>query len=91
MHGSTSSEAATASSGKPAGGTGRTVEQLRAERMKREREEQQKAADLMARTRGEVKAGPENESLSDADRDRARRYNSQFNPQFVKPISRPRR
>ena len=63
-----------------------TMEQLRAERLKRETEERKKAADLMAKLRGEtIPEKKETVELSD----RSRGYNSQYNPDFVrKPRNR---
>ncbi|XP_076453402.1 leukocyte receptor cluster member 1 homolog [Babylonia areolata] len=71
---------------------GKTVEELRAERLRREAAERQKVAAVMARARGET-CGPADDGegqVSDADRDRSRGYNSRYNPHFVKPLP-PRR
>lgn len=56
----------------------KTIEELRAERMKREATEKQKTKQLFSDLRGEK---PKGEVVLD---DRERRYNSQFNPDFVR-------
>lgn len=61
----------------------KTIEQLRAERLKREQEEKRRTSELLSR-------GKSAEATSEPERqvsDRDRRYNSQYNPDFVK---RPR-
>ncbi|XP_060084463.1 leukocyte receptor cluster member 1 homolog [Ylistrum balloti] len=63
----------------------KSIDQLRAERLKREAAERKKTAALMAKVRGE-KAEEEAEVKEVSDRDR--RYNSQYNPEFVR---RPRK
>ena len=45
----------------------------------------------MAQARGESTAASVDDHLSDADRDRARGYNSRYNPDFVKPLPHRRR
>lgn len=69
----------------------KTIEQLRAERLRREMEEKHKIAAVMARARGDAVAETETSHMSDADRDRSRRYNSVYNPNFVKQSSGHRR
>ena len=56
----------------------KTVEQLRAERLEREKAERAKTEQLLAKMRGEkvVEKPPTPE--------RERKYNSQFNPDFVR-------
>ena len=56
----------------------KTIEQLRAERLKRENEERLKADRLLAGVKNPYK---EPEKIVEKD-DRKRRYNSQFNPEF---------
>ena len=68
----------------------KTIEQLRAERLRRETAEKQKIAAVMARSRGEKVEAAE-DVVSDVDRDRSRGYNSRYNPAFVKPSSHYRR
>ena len=68
----------------------KTIEQLRAERLRRETAEKQKIAAVVARARGEKQVEAE-DVVSDVDRDRSRGYNSCYNPAFVKPLSRQRR
>ncbi len=64
----------------------KTIEQLRAERLKREKEERRRSEELLARARGEKLPTKEKEVVLD---ERERRYNSQFNPDFVrKPRSK---
>lgn len=70
---------------------GKTVEQLRAERIRREQEERQRMIALMARMHGETAKDAEDSSLTEIDKDRSRRYNSQYNPSFVKTVMKPRR
>ncbi|XP_003341162.2 leukocyte receptor cluster member 1 isoform X1 [Monodelphis domestica] len=66
----------------PQGPRKSSLEQLRAERLKREAAEQARTQALMAALRGEQ---PQEEEEPD---DRKRRYNSQFHPQLARP---PRR
>ncbi|KAK7483377.1 hypothetical protein BaRGS_00025317 [Batillaria attramentaria] len=70
---------------------GKTIEQLRAERLRREMAEKQKIAAVVARARGENVEETDARDVSDVDRDRSRRYNSVYNPNFVKPASGHRR
>ena len=61
----------------------KTIEQLRAERLKRELEERRKTSEVLCKGKNsEANQEPEGQVS-----DRARRYNSQYNPDFVK---RPR-
>ncbi|XP_021342397.1 leukocyte receptor cluster member 1 homolog [Mizuhopecten yessoensis] len=60
----------------------KSMEQLRAERHKREAAEKRKAAALMAKVRGEKTEEEKEEEKEVSDRDR--RYNSQYNPDFVR-------
>lgn len=60
-----------------------SLDQLRAERLRREAAERARAEALLARVRG---GAPQEEQPEEAD-DRRRRYNSQFNPQLAR---RPR-
>ncbi len=62
----------------------KTIEQLRAERLKREREERKRTEELLARARGEKP--PEKEKVVVDERERT--YNSQFNPEFVRKPKR---
>ncbi|CAK6437439.1 unnamed protein product [Pipistrellus nathusii] len=62
-----------------------SLDQLRAERLRREAAERARAEALLARVRGGAQS--EEEQPEEAD-DRRRRYNSQFNPQLAR---RPRR
>ena len=58
----------------------KTIEQLRAERLKREQEERRRAQDLLAKGKGgELSPEPERPVS-----DRQRKYNSQYNPDFVR-------
>uniref|UniRef100_A0A9L0TTB8 Leukocyte receptor cluster member 1 n=1 Tax=Equus caballus TaxID=9796 RepID=A0A9L0TTB8_HORSE len=61
-----------------------SLDQLRAERLRREGAERARAEALLARVRG---TAPQEDQPEEAD-DRRRRYNSQFNPQLAR---RPRR
>ncbi len=81
-HDSVSLPPASTSSGVTSGK--KTIEQLRAERLKREKEERKKTEELLARARGEKP--PEKEKVVVDERERT--YNSQFNPEFVR---KPRR
>ncbi|VDI62193.1 Hypothetical predicted protein [Mytilus galloprovincialis] len=59
----------------------KTIEQLRAERLRRESDEKKKTSDLMAKMRGEsVPDKSEHVELNE----RRRGYNSQYNPDFVR-------
>lgn len=62
-----------------------SLDQLRAERLRREAAERARAEALLAQVRGTV--APEHQAEEEVD-DRRRRYNSQFNPQLAR---RPRR
>ncbi|XP_048186173.1 leukocyte receptor cluster member 1 [Perognathus longimembris pacificus] len=62
-----------------------TLDQLRAERLRREATERARAEALLARLQGRAPQGEPEEEETD---DRRRRYNSQFNPQLAR---RPRR
>ncbi|KAG8520548.1 Leukocyte receptor cluster member 1 [Galemys pyrenaicus] len=62
-----------------------SLEQLRAERLRREAAERARAEALLARVRGRV---PQEDQPEEEADDRHRRYNSQFNPQLAR---RPRR
>lgn len=62
-----------------------SIEQLRAERLKREMEERQRTAQLLAKHRGE-KTEPKSQEVSE----REQTYNSQFNPELArKPRRKP--
>lgn len=62
-----------------------SIEQLRAERLKREMEERQRTAQLLAKHRGE-KTEPKSQEVSE----REQTYNSQFNPELArKPKRKP--
>ncbi|KAM6154596.1 leukocyte receptor cluster member 1 [Erethizon dorsatum] len=63
-----------------------SLDQLRAERLRREAEERARAEALLARVQG--RAPQEGEPEEEETDDRRRRYNSQFNPQLAR---RPRR
>ena len=65
----------------------KTIQQLRAERLKRETEERMKTERLLAKMRGEKVPGDAPEPVMD---ERQRSYNSQFNPEFVRK-PKPRR
>jgi len=60
----------------------KTIEQMRAERLKREQQERSKETQLLAKLRGDVK-------LPKPAVDEGRRYNSQFNPDFVRRPKQP--
>ncbi|KAL8571485.1 hypothetical protein ACOMHN_001247 [Nucella lapillus] len=76
----------------PTSKTSRTMEELRAERLRRETAERQRVAAVMVRARGERSEPSGHEELvTDSDRDRARGYNSRYNPGFVKLVSHRRR
>ncbi len=62
----------------------KSIDQLRAERLKREREERRRAEEVLAKARGEQTLVKEETVVTD---ERERKYNSQFNPDFVR---RPR-
>ncbi|XP_037373078.1 leukocyte receptor cluster member 1 [Talpa occidentalis] len=62
-----------------------SLEQLRAERLRREAAERARAEALLAGVRGRV---PQEDQPEEETDDRRRRYNSQFNPQLAR---RPRR
>jgi len=62
----------------------KTVEELRAERIRREQQERQRAEQLIAKMHGGAAAVATQETAVD---DRQRRYNSQFNPDIAR---RPR-
>ena len=64
---------------KPVMGSGRTMQELRAERMRREQEERIKSEQLMSKLRGDA---PKEEEFTPNERDM--RYNSQFNPELVR-------
>ncbi|KAK3084239.1 hypothetical protein FSP39_010501, partial [Pinctada imbricata] len=59
----------------------KTIEELRAERMRREGEERRRASALMARARGEK---CEETVIEPEVTERERKYNSQYNPDFVR-------
>ncbi|CAG2234338.1 unnamed protein product [Mytilus edulis] len=59
----------------------KTIEQLRAERLKRETDEKKKTSDLMAKMRG--KSVPDKSDHVELN-ERRRGYNSQYNPDFVR-------
>lgn len=60
-----------------------SIEQLRAERLKREVEEKQRTAQLLAKHRGEkIETEPAEEPQ------RRQKYNSQYNPDFAKQFRR---
>jgi hypothetical protein len=63
----------------------KSIEQLRAERLRREKEEREKTERLLAKMRGELPK--EEEKLPD---ERTMKYNSQFNPEFVRKPRKPR-
>lgn len=60
-----------------------SLDQLRADRLRREAAERARAEALLARVRGGVVAPEEQQPEEEAD-DRRRRYNSQFNPQLAR-------
>ena len=65
----------------------KTIEQLRADRLKREKEERKRAEEVIAKAKGEYVPVKEKEVIVD---ERQRSYNSQFNPDFVrKPRPKP--
>ena len=59
----------------------KTIEQLRAERLRRERAERARTEELLIKSAGGKV--PSNEPKVEMD-ERQRRYNSQFNPDFVR-------
>ena len=59
----------------------KTIEELRAERLKREKQEKKRAEEVLAKARGENVPAKEKEVILD---ERQRTYNSQFNPDFVR-------
>ena len=65
----------------------KTIEQLRAERLAREKAERARTEQLLAKMRGEKDPSEAPEPVED---DRHRRYNSQFNPEFVRKPKRKR-
>ncbi|XP_011383949.1 leukocyte receptor cluster member 1 [Pteropus vampyrus] len=60
-----------------------SLDQLRADRLRREAAERARAEALLARVRGGAGAPEEQQPEEEAD-DRRRRYNSQFNPQLAR-------
>lgn len=58
----------------------KTIEQLRAERLKREQEERRRAQDLLSKGKGRESSPEPERPVSD----RQRKYNSQYNPDFVR-------
>jgi len=66
----------------PKPSTSKSIEQLRAERLRREKEERAKTEKLLAKARGETV--PEEKRTEVVTDERERRYNSQFNPDFVR-------
>jgi len=64
----------------------KTIEQLRAERLKREQQERQREQQLVAKLRGGPDVIKAPEPITD---ERQMRYNSQFNPDFVRRPIRP--
>ena len=65
----------------------KTIEQLRADRLKREKEERKRAEEVIAKAKGDYVPVKEKEVIVD---ERQRSYNSQFNPDFVrKPRPKP--
>ncbi|XP_064641134.1 leukocyte receptor cluster member 1 homolog isoform X2 [Lineus longissimus] len=63
----------------------KTIEQLRTERLRREKAEREKTEKLLAKMRGETPK--EEEKIPD---ERTMKYNSQFNPEFVRKPRKPR-
>ena len=61
---------------------GRNIQELRAERIRRENEEQMKREQLLAKLRGDI---PKEVQIPN---ERELRYNSQFNPEFVRKKKR---
>ncbi|XP_046568250.1 LOW QUALITY PROTEIN: leukocyte receptor cluster member 1 homolog [Haliotis rubra] len=66
--------------GSSQGSSSKTMEQLRAARLRREGDERKKTQMLMARLRGDAPAEPVEEPVGD----RQRKYNSQYNPESVR-------
>ncbi|XP_067681633.1 leukocyte receptor cluster member 1 homolog [Haliotis asinina] len=62
------------------GSSSTTIEQLRAARLRREADERKKTQLLMARLHGDAPQEPVEEPVGD----RQRKYNSQYNPEFVR-------
>ncbi|ESO97441.1 hypothetical protein LOTGIDRAFT_159473 [Lottia gigantea] len=62
----------------PKPSTGKTIDQLRAERLKREKAEKNRTAELFSKLKGD---DSENSSESEEE-DRSRKYNSQYNPEL---------
>lgn len=60
-----------------------SLDQLRADRLRREAAERARAEALLARVQGGAGAPEEQQPEEEAD-DRRRRYNSQFNPQLAR-------
>ncbi|KAK7087129.1 leukocyte receptor cluster member 1 homolog [Littorina saxatilis] len=88
----TSSKTSPSTSSVPAQSkSSKTIEQLRAERLRREAGEKQKIAEVMMRERGETVTQDADEFVTDADKDRSRGYNSRYNPNFVKNLSNRKR
>lgn len=63
----------------------KSIDQLRAERLARETKERQRTETMLARTHGEVE--PEDSNPTEASV-RQPKYNSQYNPDFVRPSRR---
>ncbi len=70
----------------PSSSSSKSMQQLRAERLRREKEERLKTQNLLAKMRGE-KVPEEKEVETD---ERKMRYNSQFNPDLVR-VRKPKR
>ncbi|XP_041348013.1 leukocyte receptor cluster member 1 homolog [Gigantopelta aegis] len=66
--------------------TGKTMEQLRAERRRREQEERQRTEALLAKLRGDVPEEVKEQPVPE----RQRKYNSQYNPDFVRQPKKKR-
>jgi hypothetical protein len=59
--------------------SGRTIQELRAERLRRENEERQKSEQLLSKLHGDPPKEKE-----EIPNERDTRYNSQFNPELVR-------
>ncbi|XP_050409694.1 leukocyte receptor cluster member 1 [Patella vulgata] len=66
----------------PRPSTSKTIEQLRAERLKRENKEKYRTSELFSKLTGDNSKKSDSEDEDDISRERSRKYNSQYNPEL---------
>ncbi|KAK6192032.1 hypothetical protein SNE40_003583 [Patella caerulea] len=66
----------------PRPSTSKTIEQLRAERLKRENKEKYRTNELFSKLTGDNSKKSDSEDEDDISRERSRKYNSQYNPEL---------